>query len=602
MLRTRILALAAALAAALGGVAVTAGTAHAATATGQQMIVPAYIYPSGTGATQWSSIASGGSAVGMAIANVTNGPGGAADSNWTTALAGAHKAGVKVLGYVDTGYFGTTGRTTRLGETTTAAWLAQAETDVNLWYKFYGSNIDGVFFDDATNVCGPTSGTTTYSDLYAQLSQYVKQFHTGATTVDNPGTDVPQCYENSADVLLTFEGGYTSYQSYTPNSWESGYDPHKFFHVVYSATSSQLSNAVALSKNDNAGYVYITDAGLPNPYSTLPSYWSGELSALPVTSTGTPATPSQPSAISVGGSSVELDWPSASGVVGYDVYQNGVMVDEVTRFTPGDTQFTVRGLTPSTSYTFTVRARDLAGGVSAAGPALTVTTAAANSTAPTAPTGLAASNLLAQSVQLGWTASTDSGGTVTYYDVYANGTLVLRVPATQTSARFDGLTPGQSYTFTVAAVDDSGGLSAASTGVTVTPPVPASDISGAASTLTSSTATYTATYNLEYTDHIVFVDSDNSASTGYQLSIGGTSVGADYMIDNGTLYTYAGGGTDWSWTAQSNAPTESVSGQTYSWQITSSWLGTFATTQKVVFAGSGYSTEAYSSLVTVTEH
>ncbi len=24
----------------------------------------------------------------------------------------------------------------------------------------------------------------------------------------------------------------------------------------------------------NAGYVYVTDASLPNPYDTLPSYWS----------------------------------------------------------------------------------------------------------------------------------------------------------------------------------------------------------------------------------------------------------------------------------------------------------------------------------------
>ena len=30
----------------------------------------------------------------------------------------------------------------------------------------------------------------------------------------------------------------------------------------------------------NAGYIYITDDQLPNPYDTLPSYWSQEVSLI----------------------------------------------------------------------------------------------------------------------------------------------------------------------------------------------------------------------------------------------------------------------------------------------------------------------------------
>jgi chitodextrinase len=603
-LRLRALAMAAALTTALLGAPLAAGPAHAATlATGQQLAVPAYIYPSGTGATQWAQIASAGSSVGMTIANVYNGPSNSVDSNWATAIHNAHAAGVKVYGYVDTGYLGTTGRLTRLRDTSVAAWLAQTETDVNAWYQLYGSDIDGIFFDDATNVCGATTGTTTYSDLYKQLSDYVKQRHSGALTVDNPGTDVPQCYENSADVLLTFEGSYASYTSYAPSSWESGYDPHKFMNLIYSTSSTQMANAITLSKNNGVGYVYVTDGALSNPWNVLPSYWSSELAALPVTSTGTPATPAKPTAAAVTGTSVDVSWTSASwpAVVGYDVYRNGVQVGEVTNYTPDATDYTVGGLSPSTSYSFTVKARDYAGDVSAASAALTVSTSAVGATAPTAPTGLTAGNLQPNSVQLSWTASTAGSNPLAFYDVYQNGTWILSVPATQTTARFDGLTPGTTYTYTVLALDTSGHSSAQSSGITVTAPVPASDISAAASTLTSTTATYTATYNLEYNSHIVCIDSDNVSTTGYELTFSTGNVGCDYMIEDDALYKYAGSGTDWTWTQQTTVPVETVSGNTYSWQIPATALGTHATTEKVVFNGSGYSAGAWGSVVTVTQ-
>jgi len=603
-LRIRALALAAALTGTLLGAPLAAAPAHAATlATGQQLAVPAYIYPSGTGATQWAQVASAGSKVGMAIANVYNGPSNGVDSNWATAIHNAHAAGVKVYGYVDTGYFGTTGRLTRLRDTSVPAWLAQVETDVNAWYQFYGTDIDGIFFDDATNVCGPTSTSTTYSSLYKQISDYVKQRHSGALTVDNPGVDVPQCYETSADVLLTFEGSYASYTSYAPSSWEAGYDPHKFMNLIYATGSTQMADAITRSKNNGVGYVYVTDGVLSNPWNALPSYWSSELTSLAVTSTGTPATPAKPTAAAVTGTTVDVSWTSASwpAVVGYDVYRNGVQVGEVTNYTPSATDYTVDGLSPSTSYSFTVKARDYAGDVSAASTALTVSTSAAGATAPTTPTGLTASNLQANSVALTWGASTAGSKPLAFYNVYQNGTWILSLPSTQTSARFDGLTPGTAYTYTVLAQDTSGHSSALSSGITVTAPVPASDISAAASTLTSTTATYTATYNLEYNSHIVCIDSDNVGTTGYELTFSTGNVGCDYMIEDDSLYRYAGSGTDWSWTPLADDPQETVSGYTYSWTLQASWLGTHATTEKVVFNGSGYSADAWGSVVTVTQ-
>ncbi|MFI0262567.1 glycosyl hydrolase family 18 protein [Streptomyces sp. NPDC017056] len=73
-------------------------------------------------------------------------------------------------------------------------------------------------------------------------------------------------------------------------------------------------------------------------------------------------------------SSVSLAWDKATdnvGVVAYDVYRGA---DLATTVPGGTTAATVAGLTPATSYTFTVKARDAAENASPASNALTVTT------------------------------------------------------------------------------------------------------------------------------------------------------------------------------------------------------------------------------------
>ncbi len=92
--------------------------------------------------------------------------------------------------------------------------------------------------------------------------------------------------------------------------------------------------------------------------------------------------PSTPIALTAGtttSTSIPLTWTAStddgSGVAGYDIYRGTTLVGTST--TPA---YTATGLTPSTTYSFTVRARDQAGNVSAASAALTATTAAGPST------------------------------------------------------------------------------------------------------------------------------------------------------------------------------------------------------------------------------
>ncbi|MEY9863578.1 hypothetical protein ABH935_009231 [Catenulispora sp. GAS73] len=275
--RTRILAVAVTLCMAALGLP---GAAAANTATVQHIAVPAYFNPNGTpGSTFWTQLNQSTPAVGIAIANPNSGPGSAFDQGYANAIQAATNAGVHVIGYVDTGYFGTTGRTTRDGQTTTDAWTAQAEADVNSWYSWYGSyGLAGIFFDDGLADCGTNNA---HVSLYEAINTFTKQNYSGALTVDNPGVGAEQCYSDAADVLVMFEGTYADYTGWTAPAWElNSTNPDKFWHLIYNTpTQADMENAVSLSKQRNAGYLYVTDGNLPNPWNTLPTgtYWSDEL-------------------------------------------------------------------------------------------------------------------------------------------------------------------------------------------------------------------------------------------------------------------------------------------------------------------------------------
>src|SRR5215204_784705 len=89
-------------------------------------------------------------------------------------------------------------------------------------------------------------------------------------------------------------------------------------------------------------------------------------------------------------------------------------------------------------------------------------------TAPTAPTNLRVTSLSEKSVTLAWDPSTDNSGSFSY-SVNKDGQ-GFTVPQTQTTYTIDWLSPGQTYTFYVTAVDKSLNTSGKSNTVTVTTP------------------------------------------------------------------------------------------------------------------------------------
>ncbi|WP_067500404.1 spherulation-specific family 4 protein [Actinoplanes sp. TFC3] len=362
-MRTALLSLAVAAA------FVIAPDAASAQATTQHIAAPAYF---GSASPYWSQVNQSSPGLGVVIANPNNGPGTAFDQGYANVIRAAANSGVRVIGYVDTGYFGTTGRTTRTGQTTTAAWTTQSEADIDSWYAMYGSyGLAGIFFDDGLPDCAHVS-------LYEAVNTYAKQHHPGAYTVDNPGTAADSCYASAADTIVMFEGTYATYTGWTAPAWElNSTNPDKFWHLVYATPNqSDMANAMALSKQRNAGYIYVTPDDLPNPWDTLPTgaYWADELARTNANGGDTtpPSTPGGLHSTTVGTTSVGLAWNASNdnnAVADYVVTANGTTVATVT-----GTSTTVGNLSPATAYTFTVIARDAARNSSPASSPLVITT------------------------------------------------------------------------------------------------------------------------------------------------------------------------------------------------------------------------------------
>ncbi|WP_086666105.1 glycoside hydrolase family 9 protein [Lentzea kentuckyensis] len=178
-----------------------------------------------------------------------------------------------------------------------------------------------------------------------------------------------------------------------------------------------------------------------------------------------PTVPTALAASAVTATGATLTWSASTddvGVAGYEVLRDGIVAGST-----ATTTHQVTGLTANTSYSFSVRAKDAAGNVSAPSTALAVRTTPASDDQepPSAPTGLVASDVDSSSLTLGWTASTDNVA-VTGYDVL-RGDGSLLATTTGTSHRIAALTPDTSYTFSVRARDAAGNRSATSAPVTV---------------------------------------------------------------------------------------------------------------------------------------
>ena len=220
----------------------------------QKMFIPAYFYPG----SLWTQATAGAPIVDVMIMNPASGPGTSQNSDYVTAVNNAKAAGIKVIGYVHTSYG--------------ARDINVVKGEVDLYKQWYG--VSGVFLDEVS------SGAAALP-YYQNVSAYIRSTN-GTYVALNPGVVPDQGYITLGDTTVIFEGTYNTYKTWSAPSWVTSYPASKFTHLVYAtSTKNNMKSAITRSKNNRAGYVYVTNDVLPNPWDTLPSaYWSAELTEI----------------------------------------------------------------------------------------------------------------------------------------------------------------------------------------------------------------------------------------------------------------------------------------------------------------------------------
>ena len=181
----------------------------------------------------------------------------------------------------------------------------------------------------------------------------------------------------------------------------------------------------------------------------------------PAPDTTPPSVPTNLALVSKSSVAALISWTASTdnvGVAGYRVYRNGVAVG-----TAAAVMYLDIGLTPATTYQYTVAAYDAAGNQSAQSAPLSVVTdppgGTSDTTPPSVPQNLRLVARTTGSISMAWDASTDNVG-VTGYSVFRGTAMAAFV--TGTSYTDTGLAPGTTYVYTVTAVDAALNYSGAS--------------------------------------------------------------------------------------------------------------------------------------------
>ena len=193
--------------------------------------------------------------------NPDSGPGPAYIENYDTAIDELRAAGVIVLGYTPTKYG------SRPSD--------EIKADIDRYLDWY--RIDGLMLDEFPNRAG-------YEAKYAELTAYAKSYGL-RLVIGNAGTDVPQSYVGTVDVIGITEGhGYmpTEWLRYCVlclyDGWHQDYNKNNFRFSRYAI--DKMDPEFVRESSKWVGLFYITDGVSPDRWKHLSPYFDDMMSML----------------------------------------------------------------------------------------------------------------------------------------------------------------------------------------------------------------------------------------------------------------------------------------------------------------------------------
>lgn len=434
--------------------------------------------------------------------------------------------------------------------TKTAASLAWSASKDNVGVTGYKVYIDGQFFKTVTNNGFNASGlkpATTYKGFITAIdaagNESGRSEIVSFTTLKDDGgggsdTDAPTSPTALVASDVTKTSAQLSWNTSTDNTAVAGYN----IYINGNKIASSVTTKYSLSglKPGVTYNVYVTAIDAASNESR-PSNTIEVVTKIDSNDAEAPTSPENLKSSVLQPTSVNISWDEARdnvGVVGYNIYVNG---NRISSTTTNSKQ--LNGLRESTTYNVYVTAIDAAGNESKPSNTITFTTTkngggGADSTPPSAPENLVATQVQSTSLTLKWGISTDNVGVVGY-NIYINGTKLSS--STTNSKSLKGLREGVTYNFYVKAIDAAGNESKESNIARVVMPKP-----GDADTQAPTPPKNLVAGNIQKTsaDLIWGEANDNVAVVNYKIYINGsatfTSTSTSYSLKGlkeGTTYS-----------------------------------------------------------------
>ncbi|MEV7617345.1 spherulation-specific family 4 protein [Streptomyces sp. NPDC089799] len=207
------------------------------------LLVPLYVHPAEDPGA-WARLIRAADRTHAVVLNPASGPGPRPDPAYRAAADALRAAGARLLGYVDSAYGA------RTAAETTAEFLRHRD-----WY-----GVDGCFLDRSS-----PSG----EGLRAcrRLVRSMRRLGAG-TVVLNPGVHPDPGYLRLADLVVTFEGHWSTYvSSFSRPGWTFRHPPDRFCHLVYGVPEPLTGLAVRTARERGAAIAGPVTGDLPNPWT-----------------------------------------------------------------------------------------------------------------------------------------------------------------------------------------------------------------------------------------------------------------------------------------------------------------------------------------------